>query len=141
MENRKARQAKLKTGPGTFKYIGGEFDTHAEPTVLKTSKRAAKLDENGAPVFDRAGRAVMEPAGTIVRDDRGNPMLGGPPIVSRKERDPYVVRRIEFPKGKAVLVEDESLALKLRGMECFEEVGAKRGKKAADGEATAEVAE
>jgi hypothetical protein len=125
MENRKSRQAKLKQGPGVFKYVGGAFDTEAIPTVLKTAKLEAKLDASGNPEYDRAGRAVMVPAGAPVRDNEGNIMMGGPPKMKRTELETYVVRRVPFKLDVAVEVADEQLALKLRGMKgIFVEVDA-----------------
>lgn len=121
MENRKSKQAKLKQGPGVFTYIGGAFDTEWIPTVLKTSKQEAAVSDDGSPIYDRAGRPVMVPAGRVVRNDKGEPMMGGPPKVVRNELKTYTLRKIEFPKGEPVEVFDEALALKLRGLDCFDE--------------------
>jgi hypothetical protein len=133
MDNRKSRQAKLKQGPGTFKYLGGAFDTESTPTILKTSKKAPAIGDDGMPLYDRASRAVMVPAGAPVRDERGNPVLGGPPKIKKVELKTCVVRRKEFPLGKPVEVTDESLALKLRGLKTFEEVGAKQKGRKSEG--------
>jgi hypothetical protein len=116
MENRKSRQAKLKQGPGVFKYVGGAFDTEAIPTVLLTAKKEPNLDADGNPEYDRAGRAVMVPAGAPVRDAANKIVMGGPPKMKRTKLETYVVRRVAFRLGEAVEVADEQLALKLRGM-------------------------
>lgn len=121
-ENRKSRQAKLKSGPGVFRYVGGAYDTACTPTVLRTSRREPDLDGSGMPRLDASGRQMWRPAGAIVRDEKSAPVLGGPPKVERIELDVCTVRRVPFALGEAVEVADEQLALKLRGMECFEEV-------------------
>lgn len=123
-DNRKQRQAGFKKGPGIFVYRGGAFDTAWEPTPLRRNTQTVKLDDQGNPVVDAQGRAVMEPAGSFVIVG-GKVVMGGPPKVSRTEIDPWTLSGVTFPRGKAVPVADKALALKLRGMsDFFDEVEA-----------------
>jgi hypothetical protein len=121
---RKDRLAKIKKGPGVFVYNGGAFDTDWAPTPMLVGAKVPKLDEQGMPVRDRAGRQVYERAGEVVRDLKGQPVLGGEPSVERKPMKTFVVRGKEFPAGKQVVVDDPTLALKLRCMSHFDEVEA-----------------
>ena len=121
-KSRKLRQAKLERGPGVFVYDGGAFDTAAIPTYLKVGREVPAFDANSMPVVDAAGRQVYERAGALVRDAKGQPVLGGVPELRHIELDVVVVRGVSFPRGEAVEVPDDSLALKLRGMDGFREI-------------------
>ena len=121
-KSRKLRQARLKRGPGVFVYEGGAYDTEWVPTYLKVGRNVPVFDANSMPVVDGSGRQVYEKAGALVRDSKGQPVLGGTPEMKRIPLDVFVVRGKEFPKGKEVVVDDPSLALKLRGMDFIEEV-------------------
>lgn len=120
---RKQRLAKLKRGPGVFVYDGSHTDHESIPTYLLVGKEVAKFNEStGLPQIDKSGRQVFERAGTVVRNGKGEPVLGGVPKIERIAVETKTVRGVDFPTGKKVLVEDPSLALKLRGMDGFEEV-------------------
>lgn len=122
-QRRKDRLAKQKKGPGAFVYTGESVDTHWSPTPKLTGTRAPALAADGMPVVDAAGRQIYKPAGQIVTDERGIPVLGGVPKVERTPVESRIVRGVSFPKGKPVAV-DAALALKLRCMAHFEEVEA-----------------
>jgi hypothetical protein len=89
---------------------------------MTTGKNEPVLDASGLPVTDKAGRMVFQPSGQIVRNADGSPKLGGIPKLIRHKIETLVLRGVSFPKGKPVLVEDEVLAVKVRGMDCFKEV-------------------
>jgi len=122
MENRKARLAKLKKGPGVFVYLGGAMDTEATPTPLLGGKKVVALSDSGLPILDASGRPTYQPAGMPVLDGKGRPMLGGQPKIKHIELSTFLVRGVPFAKGEQVTVGDEQLALKLRGMRVFEEI-------------------
>lgn len=119
---RKDRLKKLKKGPGTFVYVGGASDTAAIPTYLRMGARVPRLDAANMPITDGSGRQVYERAGAIVKDMKGQPVLGGPPKVEHIELETYDVRGVSFPKDEPVQVKDPTLALKLRCLSHFEEV-------------------
>jgi hypothetical protein len=123
-ETRKKRLEKLKKGPGVFIYNGEAEDTEYVPTPLLTGRKEPLLDDRGLPVTDRAGRQIYAPSGQVVRNGKGEPMLGGIPQIVKHKIEVFVVRGVEFPAGKEVVVNDSSLALKLRGMTHFAEVDA-----------------
>jgi hypothetical protein len=129
-EKRKDRLAKIKKGPGVFVYGGEAYDTEAVPTQLKVGKNVPLLDQDGMPVTDRSGRPMFERAGRVVQDSKGQPVLGGEPIIKRKRITTYKLRGLEFPEGVAVEVSDAAVALKLRCLGLFEEL---------EGEAAAEA--
>jgi len=121
---RSGRLAQLKKGPGVFVYGGNAVDTDAIPTPLLIGRDEPLLDTNGMPVLDPAGRQVMKPAGRHATDDEGRVIMGGVPKIVKKPLATFVIRGITFPRGEPVVVGDPGLALKLRGMDCFEEVDA-----------------
>jgi hypothetical protein len=112
--SRKMRLAKVRRGPGVFVYAGGAFDVAAIPTVKLAGKNEPVFDGDGLPVTDSSGRQVFQKRGTPIRDRNGVPVLGGPPKMERIELEVFAFRGIEFPRGEAVEVDDESIALKLR---------------------------
>lgn len=119
---RRERLAQLKRGPGTFVYDGSGCDTEMVPTPLLAGRDEPVLDDSGMPVIDASGRQVFRKAGTYVRDTSGNIVLGGVPKIVRKPIEVFVLQDVRFPTGEPVLVTSASLALKLRGMSCFEEL-------------------
>lgn len=118
---RKQRLAKLKKGPGTFVYDGSAKDVHYVPTVLLVGKKVAVFDAEGMPVVDENGEQVYQRPNRPVIGTDGKPKLGGKPKIELKPLDVRTVRGVKFPAGKPVSV-DAGLALKLRGMNGFEEV-------------------
>lgn len=118
---RRDRLKKIKKGDGTFVYDGSSVDTEWTPTPKLTGHKEATLDVHGMPVVDSSGRQAYKPAGRIVTDDSGRPVLGGIPKVTRHKIETRVVRGVSFPAGEPVKVGAE-LALKLRCMAHFEEV-------------------
>jgi hypothetical protein len=134
---RKGRQKELKRGPGTFVYDGSHLETHWTPTVLRRGKSEPKFTDEGEVAVDSEGEPIYERPGKVVTDMNGRPVLGGPPKVSKVEVSTKKIRGLSFPKGKPVFVRDAAFALKLRGMDGFEEVEgdepkaekSKRGKK------------
>jgi hypothetical protein len=118
---RRERIACLKQGPGWFKYNGSGIDTEFIPTPLLTGHQEPILKEDGMPLTDSAGRQKFKPAGKYQTDDNGAVMLGGIPKVVRHKIQTVKLRGLEFPEGKPVFVADKSLALKLRGMDMFDE--------------------
>jgi hypothetical protein len=118
---RRERQALLKKGPGTFAYNGGSFDIEHVPTPKLIGKDVPSLDADGLPILDAAGRQVMKPAGIHATDEDGSVIMGGVPKVIKRPLSVFNIRGIDFPKGAPVAV-DAPLALKLRGMDCFDEV-------------------
>ena len=119
---RKDRLAKLKKGPGVFVYNGSSFDHESIPTPLLTGRNEPVLDANGMPVMDSSGRQVYQRAGSFVRGPKGEVVMGGVPKIKRTKIDVFKIRGVEFPEGERVTVEDPQLALKLRGMDAFDEV-------------------
>ena len=150
-ERRKDRLAKLKAGSGWFVYDGSRVDVEHVPTILLTGARVAVFGPDGLPSLDSSGRQIHERAGRPVRDDKGQPVLGGPPKVVHVPVDVLEVRGVSLPKGEAVYVGSPEVALKLRCMSGVLEVDApaegdeapkKRGrKKAADLEVDAPAEE
>ena len=122
-DNRKSRQADFKKGPGWFVYKGGAFDTEWIPQPLRRTRPEPKLDELGNVIMDSQGNAIMEQVGSFVIV-RGKVVMGGPPKVVRTEFKDWKVGGVVFKRGEPTRVEDKRLALKLRGMEQFEEVEA-----------------
>ncbi len=121
-KTREQRLAKLKKGPGVFVYDGKGHDVDYVPTILRTGRKEAMLDAEGAPVVDGSGRQVFQKAGVPVLDDHGKPKLGGPPKIVKKPLDVFDVRGVKFHAGEPIVVDDPSLALKLRCMHVFDEV-------------------
>lgn len=121
---RKDRLAKLKKGPGVFVYDGSAVDVEHIPTPLLTGKKVPELDGAGMPLVDGAGRQVFKRAGTPVRNDRGEIIMGGAPKVVRHPINVFEIHGFAFPKGEPIHVDNDQLALKLRGMDCFTEVDA-----------------
>ena len=130
-ENRRrsGRLAQLKKGPGVFVYGGQAVDTDAIPTPRLIGRDEPLLDKEGMPVLDAAGRQVMKPAGRHATDDEGRVIMGGIPKIVKKPLDTFKLRGVSFPKGEPVSVSDAGLALKIRGMDCFEEVTGKEAAK------------
>lgn len=122
MANRAAKLAKLKSGPGVFIYVGGEFDTETVPTPVRQGRNQPKLGSDNMPIFDSSGRQVFEQVGELLRDKNGRPVLGGPPVVKRTPLESFRVWGVEFKKGERVEVDDDDLALKLRCRKSFKEV-------------------
>lgn len=122
---RRDRVAMLKKGPGVFVYLGTAFDVESVPTPKLVGAKAPVLDADGLPVKDAAGRQVFRPSGAYVTDENGNTVYGGEPKIIKHKIAEFKIRGYEFPKGKKVQVSDAVLALKLRGMDCFEEVEGK----------------
>ena len=120
--SRKGRIAKLKKGPGVFVYNGTQVDTEWTPTILTVGGKTPALNAQGMPVLDRSGRQTWVTTGSPVLDEKGIPMLGGPPKKTTRKLDTVTVWGIEFKKGAAVKVDNSTLALRLRGKDCFEEV-------------------
>ena len=125
---RRERLAQLKRGPGTFTFLGG-YDVEWIPTALLTGKNVPVLDANDMPVVDGSGRQVFKPANEVVRDEAGRPKLGGVPKVVKRKLDKITVRKVTFEKDKPTYVGDHALALKLRCMQSFKEVGEQQPKK------------
>ncbi len=121
-KSRKLRKAKIKRGPGVFVYDGSLIDTEWVPQALRMGKNVAVLDANGMPVLDATGRQIFEKSGAPVRDEKGQPVLGGEPKVVKHPIEVYKLWGVEFPAGKEVVVDDPTLAAKLRGMDGFDEV-------------------
>jgi hypothetical protein len=128
-KRRSGRLAQIKKGPGVFVYDGNAVDTEAVPTPLLIGRDEPLLDKYGMPVLDPAGRQVMKPAGRHATDDEGRVIMGGVPKIVEKPLAVFKLRGVKFPKGEPVSVSDAGLALKLRGMDCFEEVFGKSSKK------------
>lgn len=126
---RRDRLAKLKRGPGVFVYDGEAYDTEATPTPLLTGMKSPVFNAAGLPVMDQSGRQIYERSGRPVIAQDGTVVMGGVPKVKRIKIKVLALRGVEFPEGKSVLVTDESLALKLRGMDVFEEVLGKDAEK------------
>ena len=120
--NHAARIAKLKVGPGTFVYLGGEFDTECTPTAMRYGKMQPVIGEDNQPVLDRSGRQVFERVGDLVRDKTGRPVMGGLPKMKHTEIEVRKTCGLVFPKGEPVAVNDEAIALRLRGKKTFKEV-------------------
>jgi len=119
---RKERLARLKHGPGTFAYNGRVSDVAWVPTVKLSGREEPVFDDDGLPRSDSSGRQIYKPAGIPVLDDEGRPVLGGPPKVVLTPMQVFNLRGIDFPAGQPVSVTDPALALKLRGMDCFDEL-------------------
>jgi hypothetical protein len=131
-ERRRDRVAKLDKGPGVFVYDGSAVDHEWTPTPKLIGEGVAKLDGNGLPVIGKDGRQVFEDPNKIERDAKtGAVVMGGAPKKKDIPIAVYKLRGIEFPKGKPVEV-DATLALKLRGMNGFEEVKPEAKKPKAD---------
>jgi len=126
---RRERLAKLKKGPGVFVYDGEGYDTEAIPTPLLTGTKSPVFNAAGLPVMDASGRQIYEKSGRPVTAQDGTIVMGGVPKVRRIKIKTLKMRGLEFPEGKPVLVADEALALKLRGMDVFEEVEGKDAEK------------
>lgn len=118
---RRQRLAKQKKGPGVFVYDGSAVDTESIPTILTLGKDTPVFDAHGVPRIDSTGRQIFDRQGTPVLVN-GRPQLGGEPRVNRKPIEIFKLWGQEFPKGKAVEVDNDSLALKLRMLPFFEEV-------------------
>jgi hypothetical protein len=138
-KRRKDRLAKQKRGPGTFVYDGAACDTEWIATPMLKGQNVALMDASGMPVVDGAGRQMFEKANSHVTDSTGRPVMGGRPKVVTHKIEVYKLRGVEFPAGKPVKVENDSLALKLRCMAHFTEV--EEGAKVAAKEAKAEPAD
>ena len=121
-QRRKDRLALMKRGPGVFVYNGNAFDVESIPTPLLIGRNTLALDKEGLPIRDASGRQMLQPAGKYKLDDEGHVILGGVPKIVKHPIEVFKLRGREFPKGKKVKVDDPSLALKLRGMDCFDEV-------------------
>lgn len=119
---RKDRLAKLKRGPGVFVYDGSFCSVEHIPTPMLTGHKEPVLDANGMPVTDAVGRQVYQPAGRVKTGQDGRPIMGGIPKVKKTPADSWTVRGKVFPAGEQVVVDNPSLALKLRGMDGFEEI-------------------
>lgn len=126
---RSGRLAQLKKGPGVFVYNGRAVDSDAIPTPILIGREEPLLDREGIPVLDAARRQVMRPAGRHDTDEEGQVILGGVPKIIKKPLDTFKLRGVEFPRGEPVSVSDAGLALKLRGMDCFEEFDGKESPK------------
>lgn len=122
MESRRRRLAKLKKGPGVFIYDGSHKDHEWKPTPKLTGKKEIVCDNDGIPVLDDSGRPTYKPAGKVVFGDDGKPLMGGKPKVIHTKVETRVIRGVTFVSGEATVIDDASLALKLRGMEGFKEV-------------------
>ena len=118
---RKERLARQKKGPGVFAYDGSGFDTEWIPTPRVTGDQEAVLGEDGMPALDGSGRQIFKPAGQFIRDKQGRLVMGGIPKVKRTPIEVFKLRGVSFPAGKEVVVDDPTMALKLRCMPCFEE--------------------
>jgi hypothetical protein len=130
-QRRTDRLKQLKKGPGTFVYTGGEFDSVSTPTMLLSDGKSQPVfNPDGSLVFDAAGRQVFQRIGTPVKDEKGNIVLGGVPKVERIPITTYELQGVKFPQGVEVRVKNPALALKLRGMDHFEEVEASESKPA-----------
>jgi hypothetical protein len=122
-KSRALRLAQMKKGPGVFVYDGSSMDHASEPTILMHDGRSEPVfDASGRPSLDVAGRQIFHRRGTPVRDERGAPVMGGVPKITETQLAERKVWGVSFPAGQAVAVKEPSLALKLRGMGCFEEV-------------------
>jgi|WetSurMetagenome_2_1015567.scaffolds.fasta_scaffold40789_3 hypothetical protein len=119
---RRDRLAMLKKGPGTFIYNGNAKDVESVPTPKLTGRDTPALDDGGMPILDAAGRQVFQPAGRHALNEDGSVILGGVPKLIHHPIEVFKIRGYEFSSGKPTNVNDASLALKLRGMDCFEEV-------------------
>jgi hypothetical protein len=120
-KTRKGRLANVKRGPGVFRFLGG-IDVAYVPTYLLHGRKEAVFSANGLPVVDSSGRQVYERSGSIVRDERGQPVLGGEPKRVETPITEIELRGLRFVEGEPVEVTDATLALKLRGMNSFEEI-------------------
>ena len=119
--NRRERMKQVADGPGYFVYNGKAVDSSWEPTPkLRESKEVAVSDDGR--IMRNGTVPVYTPAGTPVLL-RGQIVLGGEPIVTEEPIDVFKLWGVEFPTGKKILVEDTTLARKLRRMEHFDEVG------------------
>ena len=119
---RKERVARLKKGPGLFVYNGTAKDHDWSPTPQTVGKAVQMLDDAGMPVVDGSGRPVYERESKYVRDAKGNVVMGGPPKIKTRLLDVFNLWGVEFPEGERVEVTNAALALKLRGMDGFDEV-------------------
>ncbi len=98
----KVKQAELKKGSGAFVYVGGAIDTEFIPGKQAT-------DDYGNKIFNKKTR---------------KPVWEKEPKLLKKEVETFKLRGYEFPKGEHVVVGDAAIALKLRALECFEELEA-----------------
>jgi hypothetical protein len=124
MARRRERLAQLKKGPGVFRYNGKAVDSESIPTPLRNGRNQPVFDGSGMPVVDSSGRQVYERAGTIVRDSKGQPVLGGQPKVKTIPIEVFKLWGVDFPAGEPVEISDPQLALKLRCLAYFEELEA-----------------
>lgn len=121
-QTRAQRLSRVKRGPGVFVYNGEGMDHESKPTIMKRGREEPVFGADGSMVLDVAGRQVKQAIGEPVRNERGELMMGGAPIVERKPVPVFRFVNHQFKAGEPVAVRDESLALKLRSMGCFEEV-------------------
>jgi hypothetical protein len=119
---RRERLAKIKKGPGTFIYDGEMCVSIWEPTVMLVGRDVAVFNADSMPAMDASGRQIFEKAGSPMRDDKGRPVLGGPPKKTKKKLTTFVVWGVSFPAGEPVEVTDPTLALKLRCLGGFTEI-------------------
>lgn len=119
---REGRLAQLKRGPGVFVYDGSHQDVSFKPTVLRYGKNVYKYNDDGTIALNGSGDPVYENERRAVLDSQGRPVMGGKPERLAKAIDVKVVRGVKFPKDEPIKVADPALALKLRGMDGFQEV-------------------
>lgn len=119
---RKDRQKSVARGAGVFVYDGSLFDTEWVPTPKLVGKNTPKVDSRGMPVIGRDGRQVFEPANKIETDSNGRVVMGGEPEKRLVPIDTFKIWGAVLPANEPVYVEDARLALKLRGMDGFDEL-------------------
>jgi hypothetical protein len=128
--SRRKRQALLKKGPGVFVYDGKATKQEWSPTPLRTTGKDPAIGDDGMPLSDADGNVIFEKPGQLVPDGKGGFRLGGKPKIKLVPILVRVVQGVSFPAGDAVAVSSPALALKLRGMDGFEELEGKAAKDA-----------
>lgn len=122
MPNREAKLAKLKKGPGVFTYTGDCVDHECTPVPKMRTSKVPKLDAEGHATVNSQGYPIYEKAGSIILDDSGRAVLGGEPKVKTSKLATVNLWGVDFAKGEKVTVDDDGLALKLRGLSYFQEI-------------------
>lgn len=113
----------MKRGPGTFVYEGGHYAIEHTPTIKRFTREEPVVDDDGEIAIDGNGNPIMRNVGGIVRDHKGNHMLGGKPKVERVEAEHFALWGQTFERGVPTYVGDPALALKLRCHGACRELG------------------
>jgi hypothetical protein len=93
--------------------------------LKKREEKLAKLKQGpGTFVYDGSAADTEYVPGKALKSKGKIVGWEREPVLKKLPLDVYDLRGYRFPVGEAVYVEDAGLALKMRGMGCFEEIEA-----------------